>query len=555
MGLSDDQFWWQQFRASRSYRRFQPRPIAYFCAEFALDPQLPFYAGGLGVLAADVVREASDQRLPMVAVGTYYHGQAPVAPPDAGLARVVDGVGRAITVNVPLGDRHVRLQAWRFDGAPGVPVYLVTTDIPENSPQDRLITERLYPADKERRLQQQIILGVGGLRLLEAAGIHPLVYHLNEGHSAFLALEIISHEMRERAVGFHEAIELARGHIVFTNHTLVAAGQDVYSNDMVAAYLSHLAEELNVPVQELVKIGLVQETSLFSMTMLSLRMASRVNAVSKLHARKAAEIWADHPMVGITNGIHIATWDKLLTQGAKLKGQNSSSDLWLAHQQNKQLLLDQILEVTGKRWPVDTLLLGWARRIVGYKRPLALFGDLGKFLSLSQDDARPVRLVISGSVQAGDEEGEKLFSELLALVKTRLSATTAYLADYNVELARLLTAGCDVWLNTPVVGFEACGTSSMKAALNGGLPCTTKDGWADEVEMFGVGWVVDSDHVSDSLYQIIGEQIAPRYYQRQNGVPTGWLSHMANARQMVELAFGTTRMLREYVEKLYLLFT
>ena len=576
MSLADDLAWWEQFRSSDAYKRLQTRPVAYFCAEFALTSELKTYSGGLGILAGDIVREAAAQRLPMVGVGLLY-GQ-----PAFGLELAVDR-GRPLTVKVPIQDRLVTVAAYRWPSTLGrgwwsggdrtVPVYLLTADCADNDSRDRRLTDRLYPSDKERRLQQEIILGLGGLRLLEALKIHPAIYHLNEGHSAFLALEIIRHEMSERLIGFNDALELARQHIVFTNHTLVPAGQDIFSNDMVAANLVKYAEELAVPVDRLVDLGLIRESSLFSMTMVSLRLAGKANAVSRLHAQKAAEIWRDHPMEGITNGIHRQTWDRVAnfsehsensenrnigeSENLTLRSSEYSefSDIWQAHQHNKQLLLDKIRQTTGQSWPDDCLLLGWSRRFVGYKRPLSLFFDPVRLKTICTHPGRPVRLIISGNAHPGDAEGEKLLDHLVRSLLSEAGQETpglrdivAYLPNYGFDLAQLLTSGCDVWLNTPVVGFEACGTSGMKAALNGVLPISTKDGWMAEIDPLGIGWIIDSDKVSDSLYQTLEHQVIPLYFDHRQE----WIKNMASARRLILDRFTTTRTLKEYVEKLYL---
>ena len=640
MSLTDDLSWWDQFRATDAYRRLQTRPVAYFCAEFALISHLKTYSGGLGVLSGDILREAADQKFPLVGVGLLYNqpsfnsgqaeGVAREGPPlerpqlssvwartsERGRARQdpegvpetfglesVLAAGSPLTVKVPIQDRYVTVAAYRWPavklgsgwwtgGVRSAPVYLLTTDYPGNDPRDCCITDQLYPPDKEKRLQQEIILGLAGLRLLEALGIHPSIYHLNEGHSAFLALEIIRHEMTERMIGFDDALNLARRHVVFTNHTLVPAGQDIFSNDLVAANLAKYAEELAVPVDRLVQLGLVQESSLFSMTMLSLRLAGKTNAVSRLHAQKAAQIWTDHPMTGITNGIHVGTWDRIAnfsehsensenrnigksdnqkagnekpldfrrSESLTLRPSEYSefSDICDCHLANKRRLLDRIKNVTGRQWPEDCLLLGWARRFVGYKRPLALFFDPVWLTDICTRPGRPVRLVISGNVQPGDPEGEKLLKELTSLRATggsvaipynvNLSQITAYLPDYDLELAQLLTSGCDVWLNTPVVGFEACGTSGMKACLNGVLPISTKDGWMAEIDPIGIGWLIDSDKVSDALYQTLENQIIPLYFDHRQE----WLKNMASARELILNRFTTTRVLKQYIEKLYL---
>lgn len=560
--MDDHSQWFANFRESDNYKRLQVRPVAYFSMEFALSEQFPFYAGGLGVLAADIVREAADQHIPMVGVGLFYRDLLKTQPEQAGLVRVADRFKNHLVVSVPIQDRRVMVGAYRWDGLLGVPVFFLTTDMDGNNPGDRSITEKLYPSDKERRLQQEMVLGIGGLRLLEALEYHPVVYHLNEGHSALLALEIIQHEMRERLIGFTDAVSMERPHVVFTNHTLVAAGQEVYSNDLVAVNLAKYAEEFAIPVQEIVKMGLVQESSLFSMTMLSLRLSSRVNAVSRVHAQKARDIWSDHPMVPITNGVHVATWDRLQAgrswQDARGSQDHSDSgrvrqiisEFWEAHLANKRKLLSFIEKTTGKKWDERVLLLGWARRLVSYKRPLAIFANPGRFCAIARSSDRPVRLVMAGDIQQGDEESVKMHQELQRLATSELSDCVAFLPDYNTDVAHLLTAGCDVWLNTPIVGFEACGTSGMKAALNGVLPCSTNDGWVAEVNIPAIGWLLDSDHVSESIHKALEKEIVPMFFDSRRS--DEWRSRMIGARQLVLAHFSSTRALREYLEHLYL---
>lgn len=502
-------------------------PIAYFCAEYALNPDLPIYAGGLGILAGDYFREASDQKFPMVGVGLFYDFQNQFK-----LDSVLDDQGHPLLVEVPIQDKQVKVQVFVFMVGQN-PVYLLNTNLSDNSPADQQITAKLYIDDKETRLKQELILGIGGFKVLEALHIHPSLYHLNEGHSAFLALELIRYEMQHRQITFEEALTVVKDLIVFTNHTLVVAGREVYSNDLVALMLTAYGENLGVPVSEIIKLGLVQESSSFSMTIFSLRLAGKINAVSKLHSRKASEIWSDHPMIAITNGIHIGTWDivKNLNQ----------------HSLCKQNLLRYIQSETGISWQPDQLLLGWARRFVEYKRPLAIFDDLDRYLEIAQNSRFPVKIVFSGELPADSERGNQLHQKLAELIKNRIGDYAVYLPHYDMNLAKLLVAGCDVWLNTPIVGFEACGTSGMKAALNGVLPLSTKDGWVDEIDLKDIGWVLDTDHLSDNLLDILEQQIVPLYYQQFED----WRSHMKRARELILKDFSTTRMLREYRQKLY----
>lgn len=549
MNEDDLRAWFTEFHTTPNFERFSGRPIAYFCAEYALDAKLPLYAGGLGVLAGDVVREAADQGLPLIAIGLYYGSGylsgEPCPPDSVDLEPVLNPKGERIIVRIPMEDRVVQIQAWRWKRA-SVEVILLDTDFSANAQTDRRITDRLYVDDKQTRLKQEIVLGIGGLRLLEALNIHPSIYHLNEGHSAMLTLELIRHQMIERGIGFDEAKQFARRRTVLTNHTLVPAGNEVFSNDLVSAVLTRYAEELSVPVSDLVELGLVQESSIFSMTMLAFRMSAIINSVSRLHAEKAKEIWTDHPMVAVTNGIHVPTWDRIIAD-VSVPG-----IFWRIHQERKRELLDRIAEETGRKWGENELLIGWARRIVRYKRPLAILEDLRRFVDLARNAQRPIRIIFAGNPHPSDEDGQALKSELLRLVDGDLSDVAAFLPQYDLATAPALISGCDVWLNTPVVGFEACGTSGMKAALNGVLPCSTRDGWVAEAELFRVGWLLQSDRIATDILDVLERDIAPMYYERDAaGIPTIWEEHMRNARQMVLNQFSATRMLRGYIETLY----
>lgn len=502
-------------------------PIAYFCAEYALDPDLPTYAGGLGILAGDYLRETASQNFPMVGVGLFYDFNNPFK-----LDAALDAQGHPLLVDVPIQDKQIKVQVFVFMVGPN-PVYLLNTNVNENSPVDRQITSKLYIADKEVRLKQELVLGLGGLRALEALKINPSVYHLNEGHSAFLVLELIRHEMQKRQIGFEEAIAIAKNQIVLTNHTLVAAGREVYNQDLVALMLAGYAEDLGVPVSEVVKLGLVPESSSFSMTIFSLHLAGKINAVSKIHAKYAANVWPNHPMIAITNGIHIGTWDTV-------------KDL-SRHLVCKQNLLQYIKQETGVDWKPEHLLLGWARRFVEYKRPLAILDNLQWFKNIAKNIQYPVKIVFSGELPADDERGNFLHQKLADLIKNEIGDCAVFLPHYYMNLGKILVAGCDVWLNTPVVGFEACGTSGMKAALNGALPCSTKDGWIAEVDLNKIGWVLDNDHLSEDILNVLEKEIVPMYYQQ----PAEWQEYMCRARNLILKDFSTTRMLQEYRDKLY----
>ncbi len=561
--MQDDTLrWFDTFHKSDAYARLLERPIAYFCAEYALASDLPIYAGGLGILAGDYVREAAVQQVPVVAVGLYYSEgftrrelspegrvvdfHVSRTPEEAGLAPVIDAAGKAVIVRIPVQEGVVAARAWAWQPSslPGaksnVTVYLLDSHVPENSEIDQHITDSLYDTNKETRLKQEMLLGIGGLRLLEIIGVHPSVYHLNEGHSSFLVYELIHHEMTEHNLTFMEAKDRAKEHILFTNHTLVAAGNDVFSNDLVSLFLEKYAEEINVPASALVELGLVQQSSTFSMTMLALRSAGRINAVSKLHATKAKEIWKDHPMFPITNGIHVPLWDAI----------GDVYHLWELHQARKRELLETIFQQTGTQWDERTILLGWARRIVRYKRPLAMVERLKRFHEMAERLDRPIRVVFAGQSHPSDEDGEEMLEELQYRLRSDLKGMAVYLPHYDMALSKQMVAGCDVWVNTPVVGFEACGTSGMKAALNGVLPLTTRDGWVDEINLFGIGWLLNDANVTDDILDKLEQEILPLYYDKNDsGIPEGWVQMMQNARGLVWNEFSMTRALRQYLEE------
>jgi starch phosphorylase len=530
------------------------RPIAYFCAEYALNDEIPTYAGGLGILAGDMLREAAEQKIPFVAVGLYYHdgylfhdlyregvlmkNSGRKDPTKVGLKPVMDEQNNRVIVTLPIQDTVVSVQAW-FMQMDTVTIYLLDTNIDQNNEQNKRITDQLYTSDREMRFKQEMVLSLGGLRLLEELHIAPVGYHLNEGHSALLVLELARHEIRNHKRTFHDEIDTIKKRIFFTNHTLVAAGNDTFNGDLVATLLSGFAKELQIPVNEIVNLGLVEQSNIFSMTLLALRTSGKTNAVSKLHSQKAQAIWKDHPMIDITNGIHIKTWDKMETKEA----------LWEKHQKNKHVLLRHIQKITGQKWDEKTLLLGWARRIVSYKRPIALFENLKEFKTLATSIDQPICVVISGLSHENDNEGLSILKQIQKIVTEDLNGIVVYLPGYNMAQAKLLVAGCDVWLNTPIVGFEACGTSGMKAALNGVLPCSTADGWVAEAEMFNVGWLLQNENLSNDILSVLKQNILPLYYTHNK---EKWIEMMKNARDMTKNQFSATGMLRKYIEEFYL---
>lgn len=545
--------WFTKLHKSKVIEFLERRPIAYFCIEYALSDMLPTYAGGLGVLAGDYVKELKDQQIPSVAVGLMYHGvygvygviqgkpvKDVVTPEhqDSHLKPVMGENKTPLLIKVPIRDADVLVKAWLWE-KDTVKVYLLDTDVPENTPEDRAITYKLYDSDKEIRIKQEMVLGIGGFRLLEALNIEPSIYHMNEGHSALLDFEIIRYEMQKKKIGFQESQKLATHHVVFTNHTLVPAGNEIFSNELFTLMMGKYAADMEVPVTELAAVGTIPEVHSVSLSQFGLKYAGKINAVSALHAQEANKTWTGYTFEPVTNGIHIPTWDQVK------KDENIVS----AHTEHKKVLLDYIKNKTGEEWKGNELLIGWARRMVPYKRPLALFGELEKFKKLAYNADRPIKVVITGIAHQGDNEGREIIRKLHELIETELTHSVVFLPSYSTTVAKLLTAGCDIWLNTPVVGSEACGTSGMKAALNGVLPCTTKDGWVYEIDIPKVGWELQSDTVSQSVIEVLEKEIIPQYYATDK---TFWEEKMRNARTLIQNDYSATRMLKEYFEKLYL---
>lgn len=538
-----------KFKESQEYGTFCQHPVAYFCAEFALKSDFPIYAGGLGVLAGDLLREARDREFPMVGVGLYYYvgyrysatdvidgGKALALrnPQDHGLKPVLDKDGKKVVVSLPIEGRSVFIAAWLYDDGT-VPVYLLDTNLEENNLEDRKISWFLYTNDRKIRIKQQMILGIGGYRFLKAMGIAPSYYHLNEGNSAFLAYELAKDKMYEQGIKFMQAQEIIKDSIVFTNHTLVAAGHDVFENELFSMLFANYADEIGVPCSDLITQGEIMGANAFSMTRFALRSSGKINAVSKLHGEYAEKTWPDYPIVSITNGIHVPTWD-----GA------GQEDVVAAHDKGKAELLQYIKEKTGVSWGENELLIGWARRVVKYKRPLALFDNIESFLKIANSD-KPIKAVFSGRPHPQDEEGNGIVKMIKALSEDKLKGYLVYLENYDMELARKMVGGSDIWLNTPFVGFEACGTSGMKAALNGDLLLSTDDGWMAEVDFGHIGWSIESSRVNESLINVLTTQIIPEYYDHKEN----WQKKMRDSRQFVIEQFSATRMLKDYIEKHY----
>jgi starch phosphorylase len=579
------------------------RSIAYFTMEIALEPAIPTYSGGLGVLAGDTIRSAADLKVPMVAVcllhrrGYFYqrldaYGNQQEEPVAWDIQDFLTELPERAAVN--LEGRTVGLRAWKYEvmGVSGfvVPVYLLDADLPENSDWDRRLTDRLYGGDEWYRLCQEVILGIGGVRMLRALGYRDLKrFHLNEGHAAFLTLELL-HEEAARAghdtIG-HAEIEAVREKCVFTTHTPVAAGHDQFPLDFlekIAGNFQYLIDDqdvLAVNVQkhifqydrEFAQIPeLTRQGVRLNLTYLALNLSKYVNGVAKRHGEVSRLMFADYPVDSITNGVHAATWATRPFQelyDRHIPGWREDNfslryvlnipeeELWAAHQKAKEHLLDYVNRETNLGLGLDIFTLGFARRAAVYKRADLVFTDLDRLRRLARE-VGPLQIIFAGKAHPLDEPGKDLIRRIFRAAEAlRGDIKVAYLANYDTWLARLLTGGVDVWLNTPQPPNEASGTSGMKAAINGVPSLSTMDGWWLEghIENF-TGWSIavgapgglECVDDADCLYRKLEEVIIPRYYRERST----FLNAMYGAIALNGSFFNTQRMVQQYVVKAYL---
>lgn len=510
--------------------------IAYFCAEYALDARLKSYAGGLGILAGDTVREMGDSGKPMIAIGLYYYkGYLAreydwTTPEAANLHPVLMADGAPVYVEVPIGRTTVHARAWEYTYK-SVRVLLLDAMLHMNHPDDQKISYYLYDQDIRIRLAQEMLLGIGGARLLKALHITPDIYHMNEGHSAFLALETGSDDR-----------------IVFTNHTVIAEGNHMYKIELIREMFSgYFAEQPDgMSLDMFLSLGRCKYPGVFSLTELATRVSQRMNGVSKLHAEKLRALYPAVNVRSITNGIHLGTWCKS-SDKIRLSGALNPAGVMQLHAENKEALRLYIQHVTGVEWDQNTLIIGWARRFIQYKRPLAIFGDIVRLYTILKSAPVRVGIVISGIPHPKDAWANEALNILLSSILDKFKGQIVYIPNYSQHVAKIIVPGCDVWVNTPIVGLEACGTSGMKAALNGGLQLSTKDGWLAEVAMRPIGWELDDADISRSFYEILEHEIIPQYAAHVRGVTDDkWLARMCAAHTLIVESFSTVRMIREY---------
>jgi len=613
---------------NKKYGEAKETNIAYFSAEFGLTECLQIYSGGLGILSGDHVKSASDLGLPFVAVGLCYkegYFQQYLASDgwqqeryeitdfyNQPMELVTDDSGAPIKVNFDFPGRKVFVQIWRIQVG-RVTLYLLDANVQENSAEDKKITRALYGGNMETRIQQEIVLGIGGIRALHALGIKPKVCHMNEGHSAFLGLERIRYLIQNEGLSYEEAKTINFYSNIFTTHTPVPAGIDVFSNELVEKYFGrYYREELKISDKEFYKLGTIikdKEPVNFNMAHLAMNTAGFVNGVSKLHGEVSKKLWVDGfrnipfdeiPIDYVTNGIHTHSHisnemqdllvrylgDKIVQDPSDIRAWGRIDDipdeeLWRTHERRRERLVafarkrlrDQIKNRGGSPADIESakevlnasaLTIGFARRFATYKRANLIFKDFERLYSLLADSKMPVQMIIAGKAHPRDEEGKKLIQEIYSIAQEdHMRKRVVFLENYDMNIARYMVEGCDIWLNNPRRPLEASGTSGMKIIANGGLNFSVLDGWWDEGYDRHVGWRIGSGEEYDEpdyqdelearlIYETLEKEIVPLFYQRgDDKLPRKWIEMMKASMKKLGPEFNTNRMVQEYTDKFY----
>jgi starch phosphorylase len=534
--------------------------VAYFSAEYAIADDMPIYAGGLGVLAADMVLEAAALNKSFSAIGLVYHlaftGDDPDQRPMTERLRVngfevaKDAQGESILAKVLVARRTVVMQAWvkTWDRTR---LILLDTNLSQNEPEDRAICDRLYASDPMLQLAQEICLGFGGVGMLRALGINAEVFHLNEGHTALAGLAVAVEQMPHPAQAtLAQVVAQTRPKLVGTKHTILPGAGILLDWNSVGHQLAPLLRGYGVSMTDL-KFLAGQPSGDYSDTKLLIALTHIANGVSRIHV--AAELH-DHPqskLITITNGVYRHRW--MAQNWGESPLELTDEELWTRHGDNRRRLFELIRAQTGQDLDPDILTVIWARRMASYKRPELLVSDMQRLKKLMNSDHCPVQFVVAGRANPSDTVGVELMQRIITASKTSsLSAKFAYLPYYNPVSAKLLVQGADLWLNTPIRGYEACGTSGMKASLNGALQLSTSDGWIDEVDINEVGWLLPDANPAKAIYDTLEQTVAPQFYDRSDsGLPRAWIQLMRSNMKLILEHFTAKRMLDDYYIKLY----
>ena len=614
---------------SKKYPNNKNDIIAYFSAEYGLDETIPIYSGGLGILSGDHLKSASDLGIPLVAVGLLYkngyfhqkidgYGNQQSIYKDIDLMNlpinpVKDEKGEELKVLLKLPGKNLYLKVWKINVG-RITLYLLDSDIPENTDEDyRNITLRLYGGDQEMRIKQEIVLGMGGVNLLRTLGLDPNIYHMNEGHSSFLLLEVIKNIIKEKKVSFDIARDITSAKTVFTTHTPVPAGNDIFPMELVEKYFKGYWTKLGIDKDTFLHLGTKPNDTLdsgFNMGILALKIAGKKNGVSKLHGAVSRELFGDvwpaiaaneSPITYVTNGIHTCTWlapnlkelynkylipywqDNIQIQETWKKIDNIPNErLWEEHQSRKNKLLklvkenvtnnmkengisyEEINEITSKLNP-NALTIGFARRFATYKRATLIFRDLERITQILNNSEKPVQLIFAGKAHPADKEGQELIKYIKEIsMKPQFKGKIFVLENYNIGIARYLVSGVDVWLNNPRRPMEASGTSGQKASVNGVINFSVLDGWWAEGYDSKNGWTIGTndeyssydiqdDADSNSMYTTLENKIIPTYYDKaSNGISEKWVRIMKNSIISTGGRYSTSRMLCDYTDRLYM---
>lgn len=522
-------------------------PIAYFCAEFGIDSNLPTYAGGLGILAGDTLLEAAQQDFPMVGIGLLYQGKSflqefdsqgwqtehrsPFESQNTMLVRPVTYQGQKLKLSLNFFGHEITVAPFQQRLGENTSLFLLSSDFDQNPEAWRAIMNTEYCCGDESQLMQQMVLGIGGMRLLDALHLTPSVLHFQEGRPIFAHWELLRKKSKIP--------------IVYTNHTLVPDGNLIYNSQLVRRYSDDYAQQYNLSSPDLLNPGLIEPNG-FSITKYGLNVADKISAVSKIHHSLCQKTWPGHQWEYVTNGIHLPRW-----QSARLSNPGLSDHaLWEVHLSKKRDLAHVVQKRSGFSYDPNRLVLGWARRITGYKQVEKIISNSPDLARIIKNSDMPIQILVAGKAHPGDQAGKRCVQDVMRVMTHELSGHALFIPNYDISLATQLISGVDVWLNTPEYGKEACGTSGMKALSNGVINCTVADGWAAEVNWDGIGWVLNHKDITNSFHDILEHQIVPLYYQNQADLPRDWIAMMRKSLELSK-SYSTSRMLTEYQEKLY----
>ncbi len=605
----------------KDYRE-QLMNIAYFSMEFGLHDSLPIYSGGLGVLSGCHIKSSSGLGLPLVGIGLLYSfgnfnqyltadGWQMEKYRENDFTNLPVSLVKDIIIEIPLETRHISARVWKIDVG-RIPIYFLDTNFEKNTPEDRSITYYLYVGDRNTRIKQEIVLGIGGMKLLEKLNLCPAICHMNEGHSAFLSIEKYVNAMDKFNISFSEAYDLVRNSNIFTTHTPVPAGNEVFDDYLVDKYLKPYIEEKSIPYDFVKKLGKINEhDNQFNMTVFALRNSIFANGVSKLHGKTSRKMWQvlwpnlpgdEVPITHVTNGVHIYTWlsdefTKLFDRyiGPKWREDPSKNgvfdrikaipdaELWRSHLRLKERLIGFIRErlrkqlierkrpnseirISSEVLEPDALTIGFARRFAEYKRAFLIFKDLDRLKNILNNRNFPVQLIIAGKAHQSDTVGKEIIRNIMNIIrKPEFRRKIVFIEDYDLNVAKYLVQGVDVWLNNPRRPLEASGTSGMKASINGVLNLSVLDGWWDEAFNGENGWAIgggeeygedvqNQDAIeSTMLYDILENEIVPLFYNKGlDGLPHEWIKKMKISLETILPFFNTHRMVKEYTEKFYI---